>query len=250
MPRFFVAPEQISDRTVTITGDDAYHISRALRMAAGEEITVTDGCGTDYRCRLEEFLPDRVCAVILERAHCLNEPPFFAHVYQALPKGEKLDSILQKAVECGASAVTTFESARCIVRVKGENEGKKLERRTRIAKEAAKQSGRGILPVVYPTCSFQEALRESSTAALPLFCYEGEETRTLASAISSYRAAHAGGCPETVSVMIGSEGGFSPAEAEAAIQAGMIPVGLGTRILRTETAASFVLACLVYEFEM
>ncbi len=250
MPRFFVDPEQISDATVTVTGDDAYHISRALRMATGEEITVTDGRGTDYRCRLEGFFSDRVTARVLETGPSLTEPPYVAHVYQALPKGEKLDSILQKAVECGASAVTTFESARCIVRLKGENEGKKLERRTRIAREAAKQSGRGILPVIHPTCDFKTALVQASQAELPLFCYEGEQTATLASAVAAFRSAHEGAVPKTVSVMIGSEGGFSPEEAEAAVRAGMLPVGLGRRILRTETAASFVLACLVYEFEM
>ena len=250
MPRFFVPKERITTETVTVTGDDAHHISRALRMAAGEKITVCDMVGTDYECELTDFLPDRVLARILSSCACAAEPPYRAHVYQALPKGDKLDSIIQKAVECGAVALTTFESERCIVRLKGENEDKKVERRQRIALEAAKQSGRGTVPTVYPTVSFARALKEAAEADLALFCYEGEGTEPIPSAIGRIASDWKGESPMRISIMIGSEGGFSPAEAEAAIEAGMIPVGLGKRILRTETASSFVLSCLVYALEL
>ncbi len=250
MPRFFVSKEQITENTVTITGDDAHHISRALRMATGEMITVCDMQGTDYECELTDFLPDRVLARVLHVQACQTEPPYRAHVYQALPKGDKLDSVIQKAVECGAYALTTFESERCVVRLKGENEGKKVERRQRIALEAAKQSGRGIVPTVYPTMPFAAALREAARADLALFCYEGDGTEPLPLAIErTIKDQKWEGIP-TVSVMIGSEGGFSPTEAEAARAAGMIPVGLGKRILRTETASGFVLSCLVYALEL
>lgn len=250
MPRFFVPKEQITETTVTIVGDDAHHVSRALRMAAGEIVTVCDMQGTDYECELTDFLPDRVLARILKTHVCQTEPPYRAHVYQALPKGDKLDSVIQKAVECGASALTTFESERCVVRMKGENESKKVERRQRIALEAAKQSGRGLVPTVYPTVSFTNALKAAAGADLALFCYEGEGTEPLPQAIKralrDWKWEHI----PTVSVMIGSEGGFSPTEAEAASRAGMIPVGLGKRILRTETASGFVLSCLVYALEL
>ncbi len=249
MPRFFVAPEMICDGIVTITGDDAHHISRSLRMAAGETVTVCDMQAHEYLCELTDFLSDRVLARVRSSMPSETEPPYFAHVYQALPKGEKLDSVIQKSVECGASAITTFESERCIVRLKGENEEKKLERRRRIAVEAAKQSGRGILPTVFPSLSFSEALREAAKADLALFCYEDERGESLASVLQAAREA---GLPPhpTISLMVGSEGGFSAAEAAAARAAGMRQVGLGKRILRTETAASFALSCLVYEFEM
>ena len=250
MPRFFVRSTQILDDTVTLTGDDAHHISRSLRMAAGERITVCDMQKQEYECELTEFLPDCVRARILRSVKCDTEPPYHAHVFQALPKGEKLDSVIQKAVECGASELTTFESERCIVRVKDGAEEKKVERRNRIALEAAKQSGRGIIPQVHSTVSFGQALASAAQADLPLFCYEGDDTYPLPVALRQKLDELPRDRELTVSLMIGSEGGFSLAEAERAREAGMIPVGLGKRILRTETAAAFVLACLVYQLEL
>ncbi len=251
MPRFFVDAVQIENGRVTVTGADAHHISRSLRMAAGEEITVSDGKGREYQCRLCEFLPDRVVAEILSSAPSKAEPPYHAAIWQALPKGEKLDLIIQKSVECGASEIFLFESERCIVRMKDGEKESKTERRSRIALEAAKQSGRGIVPQVHKPVGFAEAVGLAAQAELPLFCYEGEGTEPLPQVIDRFLAGRTSkGELPTVSVMIGSEGGFSHAEAERARAAGMIPVGLGHRILRTETASSFVLACLVYAFEL
>lgn len=249
MPRFFVRAEQVDNGTVTILGDDAHHISRSLRMAAGERITVSDMQKNEYTCELTEFLPDRVLARVIEKEKNDTEPPYFAHVFQALPKGDKLDSVIQKAVECGASEITTFESERCIARAKGENEGKRVERRQRISLEAAKQSGRGIVPTVHPTVSFSEVLSHASECDLALFCYEGEGTEPLPFVLRRFLADSAVENPRVL-LMIGSEGGFSIGEAARAREAGWIPVGLGKRILRTETAASFALSCLVYELEM
>ena len=244
MPRFFVPASQIEGELVTILGDDAHHISRSLRMAAGETVTVSDMQRVEYECVLTEFLSDRVLARIVHREACDTEPPYRAHVFQALPKGDKLDSVIQKAVECGVAEITTFESERCVVRLKGENEAKKVERRQRIALEAAKQSGRGIIPTVHASVSFREAIRLAGEADIALFCYEGEGTEPLPQALARRRAALPAGAEPTVSIVIGSEGGFSLAEAEAARKAGLLPVGLGRRILRTETASSFVLACI------
>ena len=250
MPRFFVCKEQIADGRVTILGDDAHHLSRSLRMAVGETVTVCDMQKKEYECRLSAFLPDRVEAEVLSVRDSDTEPPYRAEVYQALPKGDKLDSIIQKAVECGASKIVTFESERCVVRAKEGNEEKKVERRRRIALEAAKQSGRSVLPEVTPTVSFANALELAKKADIPLFCYEGDGTESLSDVLKSCKMSLAGCKDPTVSIVIGSEGGFSQKEAEAAKNAGLYPVGLGKRILRTETAASFVLACLVYELEL
>ena len=249
MPRFFIRANQIEDGIVTLLGDDAHHISRSLRMAAGECITVCDMQKNEYECELTDFVPDRVLAKILETRKSDTEPPYYAHVFQALPKGDKLDSVIQKAVECGASEITTFESERCIVRAKGENESKKVERRQRIALEAAKQSGRGIVPAVNPTVSFAEMCRRAADADIALFCYEGDGTEPLPSALKKAVAKLDKENP-TIALIIGSEGGFSLAEAETICKMGILPVGLGKRILRTETAASFALACLVCELEM
>lgn len=253
MPRFFVQNSQITDGAVTLVGDDAHHISRSLRMAAGEHITVCDTQKTEYECELTDFLPDCVRARVLSAQPSEAEPLCSVHVFQALPKGEKLDSIIQKSVECGAASLTTFESARCVVRVKAEAEEKRVERRQRIALEAAKQSGRGVVPTVEPTISFSAMLHRASACTVPLFCYEGAGTRPLSEVLRERLLPLMQQGPAsapTVSVVIGSEGGFSPEEAEQAIAAGMLPVGLGKRILRTETASSFVLACLSYATEM
>jgi len=250
MPRFFVRKDQIADGYVTLTGDDAHHISRSLRMAAGERITVCDMQKFEYECELTDFLSDHVLARILQTTHCDTEPPYEAALFQALPKGDKLDSVIQKAVECGAYSITTFESERCVVRAKDGAEEKKVERRRRIALEAAKQCGRGRVPEVHATVPFREAIAQASKSDIPLFCYEGDGTESLATVIKRCKKELQGKETPTVSIVIGSEGGFSQAEAAAAVAAGMHPVGLGKRILRTETAAAFVLACLVYEMEL
>ena len=252
MPRFFVRREQIDNGKVCLLGDDAHHISRSLRMAAGEMITVCDMQKREYECVLSEFLPDRVIADVLSERQCDTEPPFVARLYQALPKGDKLDSVIQKAVECGVSEITTFMSERCIAKEKGDEENK-IRRRNKISLEAAKQSGRGLVPEVRATVSFSEMLSEAKEADIKLFCYEGDETLSLREYLSAEEkriSSEGDGKAPTVSVIIGSEGGFSLAEVEKAREAGLIPVGLGKRILRTETASSFVLSCLCYAFEL
>ena len=216
MPRFFVRKDQIADGFVTLTGDDAHHVSRSLRMAVGERITVCDMQKFEYECELTEFLPDCVRARVLQTSHSDTEPPYRAMLFQALPKGDKLDSVIQKAVECGVSEITTFESERCIVRAKDGAEEKKVERRKRIAYEAAKQCGRGVIPDVHATLSFREAIAQASQADISLFCYEGDGTESLASVLREKKQQIADGVVPTVSIVIGSEGGFSQAEAATA----------------------------------
>ena len=252
MPRFFVSRDQIENGVVTILGDDAHHISRSLRMAAGEQITVCDMQSREYLCVLENFCPDRVLARVESESESDTEPPFEAHLYQALPKGEKLDSIIQKSVECGVTSITTFMSERCIAKEKGDEENK-LRRRNKISLEAAKQSGRGVIPEVNATVSFSEMLTKAAEADIKLFCYEGDGTESLKTVLAREKARFTqekGANLPTVSVVIGSEGGFSIREVEKAKEAGLIPVGLGKRILRTETASGFVLGCLCYELEL
>ncbi len=249
MPRFFVPPTQISNETVNIKGDDAFHISRSLRMAAGEHITVCDMNGKEYDCVLETF-SDSVTARIASEKRCETEPPFYAVVWQALPKGDKLDSIIQKSVECGASEIRLFESKHCIVKSDQKSEAKKLDRRARIAYEAAKQCGRGIIPKAFSPVSFDNMLAEAARADIPVFCYEGECTEKLGTILKAKRSELCGKEKPTISIVIGPEGGFSREEAERAKAMGLFLTGLGNRILRTETVASFVLSALVYEFEL
>ena len=248
MPRFFVSAEQIVDNTLTLTGDDAHHVARSLRMAAGETITVCDENAMEYECKLTSFEQDkRVLAEVLSAKPSETEPPYKAVLFQALPKGEKFDSIIQKAVECGVYEIVPFQSSRCIAKAKADGEVDKTKRRCRIAEEAAKQSGRGRIPAVKPTVSYAQMLSMASECDLCLFCYEGEGTETLASILDSMTDLPT--CPK-IGIVVGSEGGFSPEEAARAQEVGMKMTGLGKRILRTETAAPFVLGCLVYRFEM
>ncbi|MBQ8207991.1 MAG: 16S rRNA (uracil(1498)-N(3))-methyltransferase [Clostridia bacterium] len=254
MPRFFVPKESIDQekRSVTIGGEDARHISRSLRMAVGDCITVCDGETMEYDCALTSFDNDCVHCEIKDAHALTTEPPFAARIYQALPKGDKLDTVIQKSTECGAASLMTFESEFCIAKEKTDSADRKLERRRRIALEAAKQCGRGIIPEILPTSDFKTAIIEASKADMPIFCYEGEGTVPLGELIRAWKGKigiEKGNKPE-ISVVIGSEGGFSSEEAKFAKENGMLMAGLGGRILRSETVAGFVLACLVYEFEL
>ena len=244
MPRFFVRQERISNGSISIIGEDAHHIARSLRMAAGEEITVCDMQGNEYTCKITSFDEDReVIAEILSQRQSENEPKIFITLFQALPKGDKLDTIIQKAVECGASKIVPFQSERCVVKIKNEAEDKKRERRQRISAEAAKQCGRSVIPEVSASISFKEALSQAQNSDLILFCYEGDGTLPLGEILKKEFAKD--DTPKSVSIFIGSEGGFSIREAESAKNSGAIMTGLGKRILRTETASGFILACLV-----
>lgn len=244
MPRFFVRQERITNGNISIIGEDAHHIARSLRMAAGEEITVCDMQGNEYTCKISSFDEDReVSAEILSQKKSENEPKIFITLFQALPKGDKLDTIIQKAVECGASKIVPFQSERCVVKIKNEAEDKKKERRQRISAEAAKQCGRSVIPEVSSSVSFKEALLQAQSSDLILFCYEGDGTLPLGEILK--KEFEKSDAPKSVSIFIGSEGGFSIKEAETAKDSGAIMIGLGKRILRTETASGFILACLV-----
>ena len=246
MPRFFVTSDQVENGLVTIHGDDAHHISRALRMAAGEHITVCDSQANEYECELTEFLSDCVRATVLSTKKQETEPPCRLTLYQALPKGDKLDSVIQKSVECGVSCIVPFESERCIVRAKPEAEPKKRERRERIALEAAKQCGRGIVPGVGATVSFRDMLALAKRADLVLFCFEGKGTEPISRILTEQKPKPG----QEIALIVGSEGGFSLGEAEAAQAVGFFMTGLGKRILRTETAPIFALACIAGSLEL
>lgn len=254
MPRFFVPQKNIDleMNSAFICGEDSRHISRSLRMAVGDEIIISDGEGAEYEGVIDRFDGERVYLLIKDCRKITTEPPFKARIFQALPKGDRLDTVIQKSTECGAFSIETFESEFCIAKEKAESAERKLERRRKIALEAAKQCGRGIVPEIRPTCSFEEAVLLAAKADIPIFCYEGEGTLPLGELVCDKRkslSADRAECPE-ISVVIGSEGGFSSREAEFAKENGMLLAGLGKRILRTETVAGFVLACLVYEFEL
>ena len=244
MPRFFIRQNQIDNGKIHILGDDAHHISYSLRMAVGESVTACDMQGIEYDCKIESFSDGDVTLVIEDSRSSENEPKINIRLFQALPKGDKLDSVIQKSVECGVCEIIPFESERCIVKIKGDAEDKKTARRQRIAEEAAKQSGRSVIPTVSRSVSFAEMLKRASESDVTLFCYEGDGTRALGKILTELDLSSKGR-DFSLSVVIGSEGGFALSEVERAREAGFVLTGLGKRILRTETAPIFVLSSLV-----
>lgn len=241
MQRFFVDSSAYVGDEVTICGKDAYHISRSLRMKKGETVSVCLTDGTLLICELTTFSDERVTAKVVSKEACLSESPVKIRVYIALPKGDKFDTVVQKAVECGAYSVTPFMSERCIAKA-GDGFDRKLERLNRIAYEAAKQCGRGMIPSVSPLLSYEKMLDEALEADLPLFCYEAEGTLPLGRLLKKD--------VKEISVVVGSEGGFSEKEAALARDKGLLLTGLGPRILRCETAPTFVLSCLSLYYEL
>lgn len=229
MPRFFC--ENILGDRIILTGEDATHLSRSLRVRIGEEITVCDGAKTDYRCIVEAVSSESVTLYIEEALENKAEPPVPITLYQALPKGDKLDLIVQKAVEMGATRIVPVQTRFCIAKSDAKAFEKKRVRLQKIALEAAKQCGRGVIPEVGGLLSFKEAVAALS-AEKGFVCYEhgGEPIGTLL----------AEGCG--ASVFVGSEGGFSAEEIERLEESGVRCASLGVRILRCETAPIAALA--------
>lgn len=244
MPRFFTPTENVSEGRLTIYGDDARHIARSLRMAEGDVITVANMQGGEYLCRLTRIRDEACECEILEEREGKTEPRFPITLFMAYPKGDKLETVIQKAVELGATRIVPFESSRCIKRPKADKIDKVRERLSRIATEAAKQCGRAVLPEVSDPVSFKSMLALAKEAELPLFCYEGDGTRSLKAVLEEIAL------PKSCSVVVGCEGGFSLEEADEAVKGGLIPVNLGPRILRCETAPDYVLSAISYRFEL
>lgn len=233
MPRFF--HEVPSGDSLVINGPDAQHIRRALRMQPGEHLTVCDGQGTDYACQITAFEGEGVRLSVLSQAPSSTEPSLAVTLYQGLPKGDKMDWILQKAVELGVTAVVPLATSRSVIRLDGKEE-KKRERWQRIAAEAAGQCGRGIVPRVESPLSFAQALpllRKDKTICF----YEGGG-QPLSRLVDAGEA--------RLSIVIGPEGGFAEEEIAALRSAGAAVATLGPRILRCETAPLAALTLLMH----
>lgn len=247
MPRFFISKDNIFTRDereyINILGDDAHHISRSLRMAAGEKIEVCDFNSMVYTCELTEFNDGGVIARVVDKNLADSEPKHKITLYQALCKGEKMETIVQKTTECGVSKIVPFRSEFCVVKLDSNDGKKKTERWRKIAESAAKQSGRGIIPAVSEPLDFKIAIEEATKASLTIFCNERETEKTLKSVLLAKDY-------DDISVIIGSEGGFSQKEADYISNKGAKSVTLGKRILRCETAPTFVMSAIAYETEM
>ena len=238
MPRFFLmAGTNILGGTAIMTGRDAEHV-RVLRMRPGEDITICDGHGTDYRCRIVSAEKEQVEAEVLEVVRCPAEPSVKVTVLCGLPKGDKTDYIIQKCVEAGADEIMFFKSDRCVA--KPDKPEKKLERWQRIAEEAAKQSGRGIIPQVSWAGELADAFNVAVQKDIGLFMYETGEREALNDVLSANTGV------KTAAIITGPEGGFAPFEAELAKICGLRICSMGERILRCETAPVVALTAVMY----
>lgn len=233
MPRFF--SENIISGVAIIKDLDASHIAKSLRMKIGDEITICDMQGTDYECVIESLSDEIKCNVISSHKSD-TEPSVKVTLYQAMPKLDKLEMIIQKAVELGVNEIVPVLTKRCISRPDDKAMKKKLQRYQKIALEAAKQSGRGIIPNVTNIIHFKEAISRMKLDDLSLICYEGGGKKLSEMELSKMK---------TISIIIGGEGGFDIEEVETAVVNGINRIGLGPRILRCETAPLAALSIIM-----
>ncbi|HBB71036.1 MAG TPA: RNA methyltransferase RsmE [Ruminococcus sp.] len=235
MPRFFT--NEIDENNITLTGSDARHIGRSLRMKPGEPVTVCC-CGIDYNCVIDRITGEDVFLRLLEKVPCAAEPDIELTLFQAVPKLDKLEFIIQKSVELGAARIVPVLTRRCISRPDPRDFAKKLPRLNKIAEEAAKQSGRGIIPEVTDMVSLRQMLGMIKSIDKNILLYEEQGGCSFGEVgLSGIRSA---------SLIIGSEGGFDKEEAEAITAAGAEQVWLGKRILRCETAPITAISILMF----
>lgn len=244
MQNFFVYDWQVQGDMITIEGTDVNHIVNVLRMKVGEEVSVHDDVNRKYLCRIAELQEDKVRLSILEQQTSDTELPCRIYLFQGLPKGDKMEWIIQKGVELGAYAIVPVATKRAVVKLDEKKAQKKVARWNSIAESAAKQSGRGMIPEVLQVMKFAEALEFAKDLDLNLIPYEkAEGIADTKQRIAEIRPG------QSIGIFIGPEGGFEEAEVEMAKESQAIPVTLGRRILRTETAGMTMLSILMYHLE-
>lgn len=234
MPRFFV--NNINENNVIIDGNDALHIRKSLRMNVGDVLTVCCN-GIDYSCEISEINMETILLKVLFFNKSKSEPNINLTLYQAIPKSDKLELIIQKAVELGASQIIPVLTRRCISRPSEKDFQKKLSRYNKIAESASKQAGRAIIPQVLPMINYSSAIETMKKDDVSIVFYESGGLRLNEMNFSDKK---------NISIMIGSEGGFDDLEISEAQKNGIETVWLGNRILRCETAPITAISLLMY----
>ena len=244
MHHFFVSPDQIDDKYVTITGGDVNHIKNVLRMKVDEELLVSNGQDRDYYCKIEAISDDEIKALILDEEFEGTELPTELYLFQGLPKSDKMELIIQKAVELGVKEIIPVATKRCVVKLDNKKEASKLKRWQAISESAAKQSRRTIIPEVSSVVTFKEAINRAKEFELGIIPYENfkdmKETREVLEKVQK---------GIKIGIFIGPEGGFEESEVQYAFENGIRPISLGKRILRTETAGLTILSVLMFQLE-
>lgn len=241
MPKFFTARENITDTQIIIDSEDAKHIKKVLRLNEGDEITVCDGRGIDYTAVISDIADNKIVCSIKDSHVCDTEPGVKVTLYQGLPKASKMEYIIQKTTELGISRIVPVKLSRCVVKLENAAaEKKKTERWQKIAYEAAKQSGRGVIPEVSEPMTLAEAIEDMKSSDLAFVPYECETENRLKDVVEADKSV------KNISFIIGPEGGFDLSEIEKLKDSGIKTITLGRRILRTETAGEAVLAMIMY----
>lgn len=246
MQRFFVEPYQVQEeeRRIVLTGSDVNHMKNVLRMRIGEEVFISDSSEKEYHCSILQFEENSAVLEILEIQEAGYELPSKIYLFQGLPKGDKMEWIIQKAVELGVHSVIPVEMRRCVVKLDAKKGQKKIARWQQISESAAKQSKRMEIPKIQEIMSWKEALEFAGKLDVLLVPYElakgMKETREILFSIVP---------GQSVGIFIGPEGGFDEGEIQTALEAGARPITLGKRILRTETAGMTMLSILMFTLE-
>ena len=244
MYHFFVNQEQIGQDTVTVTGPDVNHIKNVLRMKTGEEILISSGDNLEYACYIEEMGTEEVLAHVMYVQEAGYELSSRIYLFQGLPKGDKMELIIQKAVELGVHEIIPVATRRAVVKLEGKKEENKIRRWQAIAGSAAKQSKRMYVPEVKPVMRFSQAIEQAKELDIVLLPYElAEGMRKTKEIIAQIEP---GG---SIGIFIGPEGGFDEEEVRMAVEMGAKTITLGKRILRTETAGLTVLSVLMFALE-
>lgn len=244
MYHFFVTPDQVRDGCCFITGQDVKHIRNVLRMKPGEQIGIRDGISHNYICSITEIGTEEICARILSEEEEGSELPARIYLFQGLPKGDKMDWIIQKTVELGVYQIIPVATRRAVVKLDAKKAEAKVKRWNAVAESAAKQSGRMVIPKVSGVMGFSEACAMAGQLDCGLIPYElARDMAKTREIISRLRPGM------QVGIFIGPEGGFDVEEVAEAKAAGMCPVTLGRRILRTETAGMTALSVLMFYLE-
>ena len=244
MYQFFVTEEQIGREFITITGGDVNHIKNVLRMRPGETIRVSNQKGQDYFCKISEVGEDFVQADILETEAATTELPGKIYLFQGIPKGDRMEYVIEKAVELGVYEIIPVRMRYCVVKLDDKKQQAKLKKWQALAMAAAKQSKRSLVPNIHPVMSYKEAIAYAFQSEACLIPYENENgMEGTKAALKKIRG------KESVSILIGPEGGFAPEEIEAVKSRGEV-ISLGKRILRTDTAAITAMSMVMMEMEM
>jgi len=251
MQRYFVAQENFGTNSVQIQGDDAFHIQNVMRAKLGDHIIVANGIGQETIAEIVVLSKGAVEASYLELTSSAGEARVEVWVAQALPKGDKMETVIQKGTEIGANRFIPFTSERTIVQYDAKKEAKRVERWARIAKEAAEQAHRGRIPSIEPVATWRELLAMVPHATVAFICYEKENAqqfrKLLQAVLSKDLASNCNHKPVQIMLIVGPEGGLTEGEIREAEEAGCRTISLGRRILRTETAAMVGLSCILYE---